>query len=76
MSHFYGVMQGQAGEETRRGSKNSGLQVTAASYSGAIKVELWHDALTEVDRYRIYATQWRGAGKEFDIASGVLGVKP
>ena len=44
MSHFYGTVRGQSsGEATRRGSKNSGLRVAAASWQGAVYVYLFHD---------------------------------
>jgi hypothetical protein len=72
MSHFYGVLQGQAGEATRRGSRNSGLQVAAASWRGAIRVSLWHDEKTGEDRYRIEQTPWHGRGKSRLIAEGLI----
>ncbi len=53
MAHFYGTLKGQAGEATRRGSRNSGLRVTAASWQGAVYPYLWHDEKTGKDCYRV-----------------------
>lgn len=75
MAHFYGVLQGSRGEVTRCGTTSSGLQATAASWSGAIVVSLYVDDEGR-DCYRITETQWRnGAGVNREIASGAIGVK-
>lgn len=66
MSHFYGTIQGQAGEATRRGSKNSGLVTRAASYAGCIEVNLIHEE--GVDYAIIKLTPWKGAGIHKEIA--------
>src|SRR5262245_6418455 len=58
MSHFYGTLKGQAGEATRRGSRNSGLRVTAASWQGAVYTYLWHDDETGKDHYRVELGPW------------------
>jgi hypothetical protein len=76
MSHFYGIVKGQAGEATRLGSKSSGLQTTAASWAGAVKVILWHDDRDDLDHYRAYATSWHGAGEDFEIGTGIVGCRP
>lgn len=73
MSHFYGTLQGQAGKATRRGSKNSGLTVTAASWDGAVSVDLYFDPSTGENRYRVYAHGWHGRGDSFPIAMGIIG---
>jgi len=72
MSHFYGCVQGQAGEGTRRGSKKSGLSVTAASWNGCICVRLWQDN-EGVDRFHVYQDTWQSSGKYEALASGVIG---
>jgi len=41
MSQFYGTLNGQARTvATRRGSKNSGVTATAASWAGAVRVSV------------------------------------
>lgn len=75
MSHFYGTLQGQRGEATRCGSRSSGLVTNAASWNGAIQVELYVDAQGR-DCYRIHERTWRGAGKHKLIAEGVIGNQP
>lgn len=72
MSHFYGTLKGNRGEATRAGTKDSGLTTTAASWKGAIRVNLWQDA-AGVDRFTIEQTPWQGAGIHEVIAEGVLG---
>lgn len=69
MSHFYGCLNGQAGPATRRGSKNSGLKVTAASWNGAINVYLHHNPKTGKDEYHIELTSWHGTTP---IGSGII----
>lgn len=73
MSHFYGTLQGQAGEATRRGSKNSGVATIAASFKGAIKVDLWYDEADGKDHFLIFQQPWHGAGVSELIADGVIG---
>jgi hypothetical protein len=41
MAHFYGITKGSRGEASRLGSKVSGLEVQAASWSGKVVVSLW-----------------------------------
>ena len=72
MSHFYGTLQGQAGEATRRGSKSSGLTVVAASWAGAVKTELYVDAAGN-DCYRVVQIPWHGEGVSKVIAEGKVG---
>ncbi len=76
MSHFYGTLQGSRGQATRCGAKNSGLQTLAASWSGAIEVNIDHNEKTGEDYYRIYATPWHGQGDSFEIARGIVGKQP
>ncbi len=69
MSHFYGTVRGQSsGEATRRGSKNSGLRVAAASWQGAVYVYLFHDD------YRVELGPWKGNGRSSTqiLASGEI----
>ena len=53
MARFYGTVQGARGEATRLGHANTGLYVTAQSYSGDIVVELY--AVGDNDYCRITA---------------------
>ena len=61
MARFYGATKGERGEAHRLGHRE--MNVTAASWRGAIKVELWTDA-DGVERYRIARTAWQGAGHD------------
>jgi hypothetical protein len=72
VSHFYGLLKGARGEATRRGHKTTGLSVTAASWCGAIRVELYADTEGR-DCFRVIQTPWHGTGVSELIAEGVLG---
>lgn len=74
MAHFYGVLRGLAGKATRRGSKSSGLKVTAASWNGAVNVYLHYDPVTKTDKFVVEVTEWQGVrpSKTGIIAEGVL----
>jgi hypothetical protein len=73
MAHFYGTLKGQAGEATRRGSKNSGLQIAAPSWQGAVYTYLWHDEKTGKDCYRVELGSWNGNGRSTQVlASGEI----
>lgn len=50
MAHFYGFIQGQAGDATRMGSKRSGYSAWAQSHQGRIRVELRHNDYGEIER--------------------------
>ena len=73
MAHFYGMTQGFRGAASRLGGKESGLTTTAASWSGAIRVELRHDAATGKDKFVVTQTPWHGCGVSEIIASGTIG---
>ena len=59
MARFYGSTQGERGEAHRLGHR--GMNVTAASWRGAISVRLWTDA-DGVERYSIERRGWKGQG--------------
>lgn len=67
MAHFYGVLQGSRGQATRCGTKSSDLDVTAASWQGAVRVHLQHNAVTGEDVATVYLTSWHGAGVARDV---------
>lgn len=73
MAHYRGIIQGQRGEASRLGTKNSGLTVEAASWNGKIKVELYHDEESGEDKFHVIQDKHNGAGIYEPIASGVLG---
>lgn len=73
MAHFYGTLQGSRGEASRLGTKASGLQVTAASWDGAIDVSLDYDERTGKNRYTVRERKWHGHGVDRVIAEGVVG---
>lgn len=63
MSHFYGIVEGNAKTRaTRRGSRNSGLKVTAASWDGAVEVSLRFDAQENRNYARISLIPWDSHG--------------
>lgn len=73
MSHFYGTLKGQRGLATRTGSKSSGIQTTAASWNGAIRVEVYRDDGSDTDRFVVTEIPWMGCGVSRVLAEGVLG---
>jgi hypothetical protein len=61
MAHFYGIVSGRGRTTASRvGRKATGLQTTAASWQGAVKVSLYERA--GVDHALVELTPWRGAG--------------
>ncbi len=76
MSHFYGTMQGTRGQATRCGTKNSGMTTIAASWEGAVEVELCHDESNNVDRVRVRMIPWQGVGERYQVFDGLVGIAP
>lgn len=74
MSHFYGVLLGAKGKATRAGSKNSGMEATAASWDGAIKTVLYYNSATGKNHFEVWQTQWEGKGILTLIAKGTIGI--
>jgi hypothetical protein len=72
MARFYGTVQGNRREATRCGSKQSGLEVNAASWSGSIAVRLYVNEQGE-NCFLVSQERWHGSGVSESIASGVLG---
>ena len=71
MARFYGVLQGQRGKASRLGSASSGLDVTAASWSGAVRVRLY--VRDGVDWATVELTRWHGSGSERELYCGPVG---
>ncbi len=73
MSHFYGTLKGGRAEVTRTGHRTTGLHTVAASWAGAVHVDLHIDDQGR-DCFRVTQTPWEGAGVSELLAEGVLGV--
>ncbi len=70
MSHFYGTLQGQAGEATRCGSKQSGLETYTASWKGAVRTYLYYDAESGQDIALIELVPWQSCGSNLELYHG------
>lgn len=73
MSHFYGTLQGNRGEKTCGGSKDSGLKTYTASWEGAIRVFTYHSKSTDKDMVEIRMVPWQGQGVEVLLYDGPVG---
>ena len=62
MAQFYGELVGSRGTTTRLGHKGSGLRTTAASWEGAVRVNIRHDPETGHDYASVALVPWEGAG--------------
>jgi hypothetical protein len=72
MSHFYGTVKGADGEATRQGFKATGITTHAATWKGAIRVDLVHDVDTGVDHYLVKLVPWQGTGELKTLATGEI----
>ncbi len=70
MAQFYGTISGQRGEASRLGSKKSGLTTVAASWTGAVEVELYHSEITGVDMARVSLVPWHSMGSSRVLYDG------
>jgi hypothetical protein len=70
MSHFYGTLQGNRGEATRCGTKDSGITTVAASWSGAVRCETY--IKDGVDCVMVQFVTWHGAGNNRIIYDGPI----
>ncbi len=68
MAHFFGIVQGNRGDASRLGSKNSGLSVRACSWEGAVTVYLYE--YNGKDFARVCLAQHRGHGIEQELYNG------
>ena len=74
MSQFYGTVSGSAKTEaTRRGNRNSGLTTWAASWAGAVRVDVWECRETERELFRVSLCPWHGSGDSVTICEGIMG---
>ena len=63
MAHFYGTLQGNRGEASRLGTKDSGINTIAAGWGGAIRTirtSVYHS--DGRDMYRVELIPWHGSG--------------
>ena len=72
MSHFYGTIQGKAGEATRCGSKKSGLHTETAGWGGCIDVQVYYSEKHERDMFTVKLKPWGNGGDGRIIAEGFL----
>lgn len=61
MAHFYGTLQGNRGEATRCGTKQSGIETYAASWDGAVRTHLYQDDAGR-DFACVETVPWQGSG--------------
>lgn len=73
MAHFLASIQGSRGEASRLGTKNSGLDVTAASWAGSVSVRLWYSASDDLDMCNISLAPWHGSGVHVPLYHGPVG---
>lgn len=75
MAHFYGIVRGAAkSEATRRGTPNSGIGTTAASWNGAVSVELYVDEEGN-DCACVSLEPWHGKGVSRTLYRGPVNPK-
>jgi hypothetical protein len=74
MSHFYGMISRSARKTTptARAHVSSGLETVAASWQGAVQVNLGHNAETGKDWFRVELVPWHGAGVNKTLATGTV----
>jgi hypothetical protein len=70
MAHFFGTVQGGRGETSRLGHASSGLRTRAASWRGAVEVELTHDDETGADIATVRLVKHKGHGTERVLYQG------
>jgi len=56
MAQFMATIQGNRGEASRLGSKDSGISAKINGWDAGISVEAWYDQATEEDYFRVYQT--------------------
>jgi len=71
MSHYYGTIQGNRGEATRCGTKNSGMETYCASWKGAVRCMAY--IKDGVDYVRVEKTMWQGCGECKLLYDGPIG---
>lgn len=73
MSHYYGTVTGQAKTTaTRRGSKNSEISATVASWAGACKISLAWSETHQADRLLVELVPWHSVGIRAVLYDGMV----
>lgn len=57
MAQFMGTVRGSRGEESRLGTKSSGMITRCMSYDGVVHTVMWHNELTGKDHVRVTLAQ-------------------
>ena len=70
MAHFYGSIQGNRGEATRCGSKNSGYTTRAVSWEGTVLVNLFYNEEYYEDWAEVCLVTHRGGVKNITLYYG------
>ena len=58
---------------TACGHKRTGIETVGASYSGAVRVSLWHDEREGIDKFEVAMTPWMDEGDYKVLARGTVG---
>jgi len=61
MAHFYGTTQGNRGETSRTGSKNSGIESEAKGWDLGGKVSMSYNSTLGADILTMYTTRGNGS---------------
>lgn len=67
MAKFYGKLQGNRGQATRCGTKSSGITTVAASWEGAVEVNIWHNSKEDRDMVEVCMRTWEGCCGESKV---------
>ena len=70
MAHFYGSVKGNRGEVSRCGSKNSGYTSHAASWEGAVVVNLFFNEEAQEDWAEVCLTKHKNKGRNITLYFG------
>lgn len=73
MSHFYGIIKGDRGKVSRRGSRNSGMETYCASWKGAVRCFAF--SKDGKDWVRVEKVTWLGEGEYELLYEGPIGSK-
>ncbi len=76
MAHFRGTVQGMRGKASRLGGSKSGLETSAASWEGAVRVYLWYDAKAKMDMALVELQPHGGQGTSRTLYRGPVSGAP
>jgi hypothetical protein len=74
MAHFYARIAGRRGPASRLGTRSSGIEATAASWQGAVRVRLYER--DGVDMADVSLIPWHGNGRHVALYSGPVAGAP